>query len=1709
MAITFSGKTLYQSKYIYLQAAGSTGNDGSLEGIHLRWELLDSLGDKHIPKGNMEQTSQEGFNKPDDYVKIYRSKYVKKYPITIDLTKTKPSKVKEISIPILDKLTERKWIFKPDSIQSNDTVYFDFLDIDAYDAVKNIDAKNDPIAFIKAYGDGLIKISVDKKLCFATEIFVDGFGANPTLKVEAISKSVEDGKVISCRKKFGAGELGLTTPSEAFLAQENDSLILQENLFRIYLEESPVINNLFENGTFENSNIDFETEYISPITNQNGQIQIINNAQIINSEWSGAPIDGSNFLAVSGSTIIDKVIWKHDSVAVDSNTSYTFSGWLANLLECDPVELPEIEIRITGKQTGTTKSIQYKAPVMQGKWLYLESLWSSGSNTSVCVEIVNKSTSADGNRFGLDNLRFVKSKIQDYGRVVAENIQYVRFKTSDCSLYKINIETYDKYISAVNTIGEWAFIGDYGLSTDEAVVMPRLKKGDKIHNKWPKYKGAKVNINNYIDRWEPNLIHGQLYNGIKNGVTEYVKLSQSSNNYKAVVSEINSDGEITSSSNTSDGKISSSYFDMLHMVSMDFHIARMLGLAEIDDNIEVNANTEYIYLAQYTTKKGLLWDFTSNDDLNHLFATTPIKKSLEKLPPKPSMQDIKYGLILNKGKKNEIVLTNEQGYTFDGKSRYVNLTIKNNDISIDDESDFFVPETEYSSVGETDSVFVGLDYRKNGEAKWSRNTITPDVRYKDTNSNAEVCVLPFTTDTDEFIFQHKVTDEGIHDYSAYTVNWFSRPSDHSNYLITDETKFEQPNTLLPPMNIRAQIIQPENPRILTTQFEQDLLEDINTEDKTLVRLTFEYNHAHDLTYQYADTVELFYRTDPPASVSGKIVSMIVSEKTNTTKIFTGKYSYYDLYKNAITLDPVINVNDVSKYIGGALTIKNQTFIIESIEQPESIDNGVTFIVRNNESTKLINTNDDLTATPTYITVPTFIAPDEKFIDEAFTAIENMSEVSNWNYNSNSPNKLTCTIQIKGNDWIEKEETYIDSGVEKKQKIRGIWDDHASIKVLTSDNFEHNIVDQNNLIIKEVTKDNIGVYEVVLNSKIFQPHPQSGASNPVFWYKGLLRVNKQSDIYGAKKTLEVLNILSNENEKIRLLVFDPSYNEDPIVTGDNITVNFYPGYKVYLYADTIANFTKTSTIPLTGTNFKTTYLGLRTKDSSSTDSSNYKYSKISMPIAITALEITEPLAPEKPMGGIFATRPDFYNKATYSFKVQFNQNGETNREPFAVAFYRASERMILEALYETETINHIYEALAALGTDKNFTSRWQSLVSFDFPNDAFEQFPTIDGYAFPNPDKQTDLYNNPLFTYTPVTIEGKKMLLAKIKEVIYNAFLPLTEQPLLYKYIKGADYIPQNKKPYIRDAAGDLLDPADLKFDQAPMAKKTGGENAEILFTDFTLDGSASNFYFYCGIELSNRMQFSDFGKIAGPVLLVNTTAPEPPKIKKVTSQISDDFNEIQSAVIIDVANYNSIQNITKFQLYRTSSPMDAISIRSMKMVKEFELVEKEHFDADTLSISDDFEEDDFIPYGDPLFYKVIALRKIAYGSETDATPVEDFVPSQPSKTVLANVVDNKYPIAPTIYFSSDIDPNNPNIHTNCTLKWNKVTHNAKYYVYKMSNSGNWVLLQTIKSNDLEVIYNLPDSLSKVVDDEVIYHRFKVDVENSSGMFNREENTKTI
>ena len=147
------------------------------------------------------------------------------------------------------------------------------------------------------------------------------------------------------------------------------------------------------------------------------------------------------------------------------------------------------------------------------------------------------------------------------------------------------------------------------------------------------------------------------------------------------------------------------------------------------------------------------------------------------------------------------------------------------------------------------------------------------------------------------------------------------------------------------------------------------------------------------------------------------------------------------------------------------------------------------------------------------------------------------------------------------------------------------------------------------------------------------------------------------------------------------------------------------------------------LPGFGEGTRETYVAARSRDTS-----NNCDSFMGTPVVLLAREIREPVAPGVPTGPLFATRPNFYGKASYTFDSEVDQ-------PYSLIYYKANEQKILDALYDTATVKTILSDLEALvSPDADFfQDRWNDLVNMNLDaNNEFKEY-TAGGYRFPLPN----------------------------------------------------------------------------------------------------------------------------------------------------------------------------------------------------------------------------------------------------------------------------------------------------------------------------------------------------------------------------------------
>ncbi|MGB5817855.1 MAG: hypothetical protein WBG90_00115 [Saonia sp.] len=1311
-------------------------------------------------------------------------------------------------------------------------------------------------------------------------------------------------------------------------------------------------------------------------------------------------------------------------------------------------------------------------------------------------------------------------------RMVTENGKGFRFRPTNCQVTAVDIELYSVLSDTIENGTGWTELGQFALSETDTEVFDRLEPtAGTVDATWPRYNDdALVKIQNYKDKW--NQQNPSTLSSIKQTVQDYIALSDAEDNPTALETFAFED-VLPDGATTEENTFQLSNLLLLQQASMDFHVARMLGLGHLDIDTEIQNSDAFVYMAVYRTAVSLVDGQLATQNIEHRYITVPTSRNDEKLPVALDLKPPVPGVFLTNGiGENSESLTDADGYTLDGKSRFITLYAEEpQDLSHD--NGFYNSNTEFNLALETFPVLGGIEYKKTGEADWRRPELPNTSDYVNAAPQGqtpynETLALPIP-DEGTPLFVHRETESGEHVYSSYGINWFSRIN-RSTQEYTLTTTIEPANILKPPSDRSALLVIEESPLLLTTANEQQLLSSITGTDKTLVRLMFNFHTEQELlSYKvtertlngatdpldpnaifpddqeiFADEIEIYFRDAMPLNATGKATN-VSDHPTNEilSVITTGSYT---LDSTGLSISPTITTGQMANFVGGVLVLEENEFIIHEVSGNE---NTPTFTVYKKQvSDKLQNTD---APNPS----EELIAPQIK-ADGMFLAVENLQNTSSWG----TPNPHPLKVQIGDNWGIHREvitQLDPDGQVEEYlQKTRGIWDTANIEKVLQAETVSYDQETGETTVLTEIHK---GQYKATFSTAMLADHPQSSGANPAQWYRGIVRVHTEGNPNGERRNLEVFKI-ENMGTGSALIVYftdigfssDASYDE--IQTGSTVQVNFYPGYRIYLYADSIAGISEDRILPETGEGIKYSCFGFR-----STNITKSYSSRIAVPTVLYAQEVIAPLIPQLPVGALYATRPDNFGKATYTLTTQFDHT------PHGILYYRADDDAILNAIYTGNTVATIKQAIAE--SDPSFlANRWQNLLSFDYdyPTNSFQTdglfgiYPeTVEGYRLPNPD------NPALFeaSETPGSIDPGNMT-DTIKEAILQVFVPLTEVPLLYEYINGGDYEPIPKKQTVRDRNGAVLSPTDPEFDIAPMAKRTTANTVQ--FTDFTLDGTSNNLYFYSVKELSNTLQMSDSSSILGPIKLIHTNPPKQPAIRQVVPILENPLLGIPPQIEMKINAYPKVENIKKLSLYRALSPNEALSIRTMQLVKEIDLETLDVLNENIWGITDDFEGLAEVPFGDALYYRIAVSREIEYPDKDDDAIIKtEYMPSEASKLVVTAIVENASPISPQISYIGDLNAGSDALE-NVVLSWDKTAYNATYYVFKMNSSGQWSKIYEVTSNETTIsvplgLTSLGSGILPIVDtsnnDENIFHHFKITVENSSGLLSTETPILTI
>ena len=1302
----------------------------------------------------------------------------------------------------------------------------------------------------------------------------------------------------------------------------------------------------------------------------------------------------------------------------------------------------------------------------------------------------------------------------------SENLKSIRFRATNCTVTAVSIDLYSEMAAVANANLSWVQLGQFALTTDRNKAYTALEPSAGVVNgKWPRYNdNAFVNVSNYQDKWDGAQSDGD--RNVKQVVEKYIELSNVNGNPTALETiTFESDSE-----DTETDSLEISNLEFLRIASLDYHLARMLGLGYLDLSSAAKSG-KYFYLAEYVSD-GDLGDGTGDRVTEHAYLTLPTDISDQRLPLPVDLDDPFLGIKTNESNEEAVVLTDENGYTQDGKTRYI--TLFSEPLPEYDDPFFYASNQEYNISSETVPVYVGIEYKLDTNADWRKPELPNTADYQNAVPAGQTPhneTIPLSIpDPEQPLFVHREKENGLHVYSSYGINWFGR-SARSAVEWEIETLFQRTVNLLPPSNVNPLLIKKESPLLLTSAEEQAMYNAISGNDKTLVRITFDYHTLQDLiTYKitpedlgsftdplnpnaiypdsdeiFADKAEVYFRSEIPKNVRGKAKSIADDPSNEVLAII--RTESYRLASTGEDIVPTLPASEMANYTGGVFILEEEEYVIHTVLASAIPGEGPVFKVYKKEisdaiqSSAIPNPGADL-ATP------------EINADGLFMAVENMLNPSSWG----TPNPGAFKIQL-GDNWPIHREVITQEGPDDEpeqilEKTRGIWS-NASVEE------QQEVLDVDGL--GNQVMGFAGLYKITLNGTSLDHHPQynaAGNANSVDWFGGIVRIHRANDVSGPRKALQVVKLdqVGTSNDLV-IYAYDTAF-EDPanpptdlILSGNNIQVNFYPGYITYLYSDASLGLNEGSTLPATGQGVKYSVFGLR-----STDDDSSFVSKISVPKTMFAEEVIEPKVPEEAEGALYATRPDAFGKSSYTFTNQFDH------APYGILYYRIDENTVLNALYKPDTIAGIKAALKGFENDEFFANRWTNMLRFDYtyesndPVNTDGEFgiypPTIDGYQFPNPDRE-DLF-------TAGEIPGSMspgVIVDRIRTAVQDAFVPLTQVPILYQYIRDdASYQPVDRPQVIRDRNGSLLKPSHPDFDVAPMAKIVGTNKVQ--FTDFGLDGTSDNVYFYSTREMGNSMQLGAFSPILGPVKLVNTKAPSAPELKKVLSVTANESLGILPGISFEINAYPDVQKIRKVNLYRTLNPQETLSVRSMNLVKTVDIVIDPANPQNSWTIKDEFDDLGFVPYGDALFYRLTVAREVEY-EDKNGNVVLDYAPSQSSKIIVSNVIEGSSPEAPVSIYSSDPVNANFELH-NVVLSWDKVTHNGKYNVFKLNNQGNWIKIHQLTSNEEQILLPLADTsiddpvlLTRDADGNKIYHQFKVDVENTAGMMNLKSNIVAV
>jgi len=1274
----------------------------------------------------------------------------------------------------------------------------------------------------------------------------------------------------------------------------------------------------------------------------------------------------------------------------------------------------------------------------------------------------------------------VNSSTPATGTISGDDIAHVQLQTSGGYLQSISFETYADFIGT-RASSDWTTVGSlFALSLDDTTVFNQLETSQyPIDDLWPQYKdGTKVKVANYKDKWTTT--HGS-DTSIKATVQEYLSLGEVDPRAQVTVVE--------DSAAAAPGFLIS-YLDILNLMAMDYHVARMLGLGYIDTTIAADAGqTSYVYKVSYSNRRSI----GSTATVTYEYMSLPTGTLDSRLPQTPALEPVTYKMPGDNTLTGGVF--DDNGYAAVSDVRLINLTRAPYNYELPDITLSSDPSSgnDYNIFENSRSLLYGIEYRPATQTNFVKPGITTELAqdyayyaYDPDFPSSGVLETTLVPDNEANLYLHFEKNPGVHAYAIYGVNWFSRASALSNEADTDATVFPLRNSLLAPSEVAVQYIQEEDTPLFTTATEQNWLigrsDQFAGQDVDFTRVTFnrlditDLSHVSDIdTFDYSTVIKAtrakaWFKPEQPLQVTG-VIDDVIPGSDNQVAIYSGSYTQLD----GTQAVPTIATADLPRFAGSLFVTPEGQFTVISVAAGTD---GPVFTLQQVAET---NNIEDPSEPGFYGANTTYKSPSA---GSRFTVIENLANSDNWH-------AVTEDIEL------------VNFGNPASPLLESSTDDQGNVtRFLIGGLSGGAVIEQ----LKDTDGNDMpGYYSVNFDSVALDPHPQvnlpfdpanPGANAPgslhapnVEWYNGLIRIPLAN---GAdKKLVQVIRII--QSNPLMVYVLDAGYQDDPIQTSASSTdlvplVNFHPGYRAWLFAEPAPSYFNGANILPTDQKGKKTLMTLQTTDTDAGGSG--LVSPLSPPVILFARKIDAPVQPEMPLTYGLKVRPDATTKAAFTFdmKIAPDSSGAA-RFPFGFMFYRTNNEDVLEALYNPDTVTSILTTLDGLPVDDNFNQRYNELVNlvFDTGSATPGSFKVYDGYGFPVPDK------------TGLLTSGDTLDIIKSKclGAIHSTLLPLTAQVPVFQYIKQGKQT-DNKLPTIRTMDGDLLDPSSPSFDPFPMIRQytnSGEANTTcVRFTDYMLNGSSRFLYFYAASEVTNQLVIGPVSPFAGPVTILHTIPAEAPLVKNFTLGPPAVVSDSPVAVTFYVTPFSPEDTMTKIRIYRASDPNKALALVGMDTHVDTAIVTDSQLG---IVVTDTFDDLATIPFGDMVYYRLSFVRTIS--NENDQP--EDVI-GLGSDIVTVNLIDTNNPDAPQLSYDQ----------TSNTLSWLPTTNKGTYYLFQQNSKGNWQKIYSVTptSSTNPMTYTLPAALPATdTDGNPLYYRFKVTVQNSSGLLNLVDNELTI